>query len=227
MCIFSWLKSIDEFQTHPSKVGVFVGFSSGSNMHCGILFKDSNSLNSFNALHLAWHSVLNLEKDSKNISEYYWIVPSIDIERIVAISAVCRKVFRRNRDDGLPYGLMYQKSKIDKDGTLLLADGEHGLTCSTFVLAVFEEARINLIDIGSWGPRNEDIEWHSEIVQFLKVTQDRYKISDDHIKNVEGEIGCSRFRPEEVAASTRFRINPGRTEEVRTIGARIRGSIQS
>lgn len=74
-----------------------------------------------------------------------------------------------------------------------------GLTCATFILAVFEAAGISLIKYDTW-PENRpsDFEWQKQIITALRRTR---SATPEHIKAVEGDVGSARYRPEEVAGA--------------------------
>lgn len=176
-------------------------------MHCGISFHHKKV---FKVLHLAWHNNLKLEDDLKHdMPNYYYFKNTIPRSRQKLISAMCRQIFNRDSQQVIPYGLIYNYGTFNSQGMLKLNDLEHGLTCATFVLAVFESCGIRLIDISKWKHRESDKEFHKLVIKNLIYRKDADDISDEHISNVKGELGCSRFRPEEVAvSSTLFNTKP-------------------
>jgi hypothetical protein len=80
----------------------------------------------------------------------------------------------------------------------LFGSTRHGLTCATFVLAVFHQAGLPLVRYDSW-PVNRpgDAEWQESIVNLLERTG----AAPEHIAKVKTEIGAVRYRPEEVAGA--------------------------
>lgn len=123
---------------------------------------------------------------------------------------MCRLISERHGDLGLPYGLSYQIGRFDpQTAELLLDDGAVGLTCATFVLAVFASCGVRLIDTENWPERPEDAEWHKAIIAALSR-----RASPEHIAAVTTETGCARFRPEEVAGASSLEDPPRQFEEV-------------
>ena len=88
------------------------------------------------------------------------------------------------------------------NGELMLGDGL-GLNCSTFVLTVFESAKVPLVDFNGWEIRPDD-----EISQRALLEKMRTGIPPNippappqHVQKVEAELPCFRVRPEEIAAA--------------------------
>lgn len=125
---------------------------------------------------------------------------------------------------GLPYA-PGRLGKFDSDGSFQLGDGVHGLTCATFVLAVFEHAGLPLVDVSSWPQRSEDQKFRELIVEALqrdlaklrqkleiytlegvaeRVSSTRARVEhlEHHIEVLRSAPVSARFRPEEVAAAS-------------------------
>jgi hypothetical protein len=220
------LHDVCEFQTCEQDLAVFVGLSDLNQLHCGILFKNGPGLKEFNALHLCWHHILKNDESCELLAEgtkYYYVLPDVDKFRSTIIAAVCRKVMENYAEEGLPYGLRYENASFDPVlGTLIMGGTECGLTCATFVLAVFLSGGVSLIEIAAWEPREEDMQWHEQILFALE----KYGASPDHIANVKKEVGCARFRPEEVAASATFSPQPAASLQIIARGEIIKQALE-
>jgi hypothetical protein len=135
---------------------------------------------------------------------------------------MCRLIDRRHQDRVaaggflVPYALRYNHntrfSKIT--GELLLGDGV-GLTCSTFVLTVFESSKVTLVDLSAWPSRPEDETRHAHLLQMMRdgIPHFAPPASSDHIQRVQSELPCVRVRPEEVAASAMAASLPANFEK--------------
>lgn len=101
--------------------------------------------------------------------------------------------------------------------------------CATFVLALFRAAVIELVDVHNWPPRDSDAQWHAKIIAIMRNGKLPEGISHDemdkHIKHLESEKGCARFRPEEVAAAASQKQYPVRPEEAWRLGKTIADSF--
>jgi hypothetical protein len=207
---------VDKFTNYPSEACIFIGKSSEDQMHCGIVYEDFENSN-FNTLHLAWHNDLRNEHEYLDwLSKYSCVHPKIHELRLGLIPAMCTRIVERQKSHKIPYGLLYEGGLFSMDeGIINLGDKASGLTCATFVMAVFKSIQVDLIDIENWGSRLSDKKWHQKVILSLENTKEKYNISDKHIDNVRNEVGCARFRPEEVAISSFFRNRPKKSFIIR------------
>jgi hypothetical protein len=114
------------------------------------------------------------------------------------VAALCRRIWRKNAGGGIPYAFSEPGGAFDATtGELLLGPSRFGLTCASFVLAVFHAAGLQLVDHASW-PRDRlgDRQWQQQV-----VTRMQGRADTEHVEHVRGEIGAVRYRPEEVAAA--------------------------
>jgi hypothetical protein len=97
----------------------------------------------------------------------------------------------------IPYSPHYEGIYFDR-GTLRytrFAPGD-GLTCATFILAVFDALGIPLVKAHEWVPRDEDAGWLEYIVQQLEEDA-----SPEHIEQIRAKSNGVRYRPEEVVGA--------------------------
>jgi hypothetical protein len=180
--------------------------------HIGILFR-TNKQNAPKLLHLAFHQRLKCEDSSEYASEYYWLhCPSFSDDEQLQLAVWFEKVFSIN-GRSIPYGLAYSSmGYFDQNGTFIQSERKCGLTCATFVMALFEDFNFPIIDVDSWVSREDDIDWQNHIIDMMKADQNKHPnlYSDSHIINQSSNIGVAlRFRPEEVAVSANiFEDNP-------------------
>ena len=148
-------------------------------------------------LHLAWHHEVSEEDLGDN---YAWGEPALHPDLGFVLSQICRRIAARYVDDpeGIRYALRYVGGEFDEEtGEYVCGDGV-GLTCATFVMAVFASTGVKLLNREEWTLRPEDAVWQARIVEALK----RHGAADAHVQVVKSEVGnCPRFRPEEVAVA--------------------------
>lgn len=165
--------------------------------HLGILHRTSVD-GSVLALHLVWHCDLRNEvAPSKGLC----IEPTVPRLRLQQVAARCRQIWDENQNGDVPFGFSNPNGFFDDaTGKMLLGPSRHGLTCASFVIAAFKFAGIELVRYDTW-PTNQDDDqkWQKHVVTLLK--DPRSNASPEHIRSVEGEIGNSRFRPEQVAGA--------------------------
>ena len=190
--------------------------------HCGIVYKFDGKCN---MLHLAWHHDLRNETDMKDCQDYCCIISQLEEHRQYAICAMCDQI---KDDTDIPYGIFYKNSFFTDEGKLQLEDGEVGLTCATFVLAVFKSCQLRLIDMSTWLERDGDSEFHSKILSYLERGVKSGKVLPQHYADVEKDKGCVRFRPEEVAASSGFKIEdmPVSIDKLNVLSSDLKNSLE-
>ena len=181
-------------------VAVAVGIGqleSPHQLHSGIIHVSSGQSHSM--LHLAWHTFL---LDESPEPHYFWVVPNFAPARLRQVATLCRRIFRKNQQNGLPYGFGTPNDQFDpQTGELLFKDSQYGLTCASFVLAVFDAAGLRLANYETWPDgRDQDIRWQHFILSQLR----KYNAPNEHVKNVETEVGAVRFHPQQVTACAAY-----------------------
>jgi hypothetical protein len=173
--------------------------------HVGILYLADDEGNCCH-LHLAWHYVLENVPNPPNDS--FWVEPEVDSYALSDVGASARLIAKRYEDGRIPYAFRPTGAMFAEDGTLQL-HGSRGLTCATFVLRVFDHAQATLIDEQTWDIRSAKRREQDERVQKKLVDYlSRDPKSREHAKLVAEEIGCTRFRAEEVAAASGLQRHP-------------------
>lgn len=174
-------------------------------LHAGISYKPADETCS--VLHLAWHSILTA---TQKIDAWAYVVPSLDAMEQQILAGMCHLVATTR--PRVPYGFQYAGSRFDEDGRFIPGPNERGLTCATFVMAIFELARIPLIAVNTWrldsmnaARLEEDRRTQEQLVELLRQTRNA---TQEHADAVEKEVGCMRFRSEEVAAASGLANRP-------------------
>ena len=154
----------------------------------GLLYKTDDAAAAL-MLHLRWHFDV---KNDLPTDEYRWI--QIDLNEINRRNLVglCRLI--ASRSDKIPYGLNYNGRYFSAAGEYLGHAPGEGLTCATFVMAVFDTYKIPILKLMEWGVRPEDIKWQFGQVQRM---QQQYPLV---ATAMGGFVGQPRFRPPEVTA---------------------------
>jgi hypothetical protein len=163
------------------------------NTHAGVIYKGGDGLR---MIHLGWHHQLH-DSEWKYGQNYAHVVPNIPQERVNAVAALRRLI--RRKYPGIPYAfrLVEDVRFNTTTGNIILSKGALGLNCSSFVLIVFLQAGVRLIQLETWEERPEDRVWQQHLLDLLIRTN----APTEHVEAVRGEIGCARIRPEEVAGA--------------------------
>lgn len=164
--------------------------------HAGILYKDQDNCH---LLHVPGD--MTIQRDPPE-TRYIWIAPSIHPARLPQIAAYCRLVWNENENNGIPYAFSDPRDSFDSiTGKFLSSENKIGLTCASFVLAIFFSTGFQLVDFNSWQKRDDDEEAFTELANYIESKKDVYKLDDEFIKNMRNEIKNFRYRPEEVAGA--------------------------
>lgn len=181
--------------------------------HSGIFYFDQDD--EPKVLHLAFHHRLECTADWTSWMGAIWAEPPIPKERVDAIGALCDLIARMHTNKGLAYALRFVNSSFDtRTGALNLGPGCSGLTCSTFVMAVFKSGAVQLLQEEQWQLREGDKGRQQSLVDMLA----RFGASTEHVDRVKGEIGCVRFRPTDVGGAAGGVALPVGFEEATQLG---------
>jgi len=161
--------------------------------HTGVITRTASGVD---FIHLATHDRLIYE--SFDTTRYpCWVVPELSDTDGRLIASLARRVVSAYHQGGLPYAIK-KSAGIANDGTVVFGEGGAGFTCATFVLALFEGVNIQLIDDSDWQVLAEDVLWQGSIIELFRASG---RVGEDHLRAQESNIGCFRFRPEDVAAA--------------------------
>lgn len=182
---------------HVGPVAVAIGTTAPNQRHIGVLHRDADA-GRLLMLHLRWH--FRLSNDEPDVS-FLWVDPAAHPKRLVQVAAICRQVWRANQTGGIPYGFSEPADCLDPETCkFLVGESRLGLTCASFVLAVFHRAGLQLVNYPSW-PLNRpgDREWQESIINLLESKGAEL----NHVAALRSEVGhgAVRYRPEEIAGA--------------------------
>jgi hypothetical protein len=164
--------------------------------HVGLLYRDDEPPKLW-LLHFCWHRTLR--KQEPNESQLVlWIEPTLEREQANQVVLWCETMYSNHARGTLTYGLSQPDGFFDVEGNITTADLGQGLTCATFILAVFHLAGTPLVQYATWKPRSEDEAWRAKIIEHLR--SDR-RVERQHIVALERDTIQVRFRPLEVAGA--------------------------
>jgi hypothetical protein len=165
--------------------------------HVGILYR--TEANVILLLHLGWHERL-FHEDWPG-QHYSWIeVGGIDPEVQELFVDWVSIVVDASRDNTapIPYSAFFRPTgNFDSSGHFVNRHDGTGLTCATFILALFADYQLPLILPNTWPRRIEDSRWFRRIWSRLRP----YVPPVDLIKQFQRRRLLKRYRPEEVAAA--------------------------
>lgn len=164
--------------------------------HTGIVYLDETDKILF--IHLAFHHDLRCEE--LRPGRIGWVLPANTIpqERLELVAAMCSRVWERNQKDSLPYGFRYDATRFHESGEIEIGIDECGLTCATFVLAIYRAVGLELLQLSSWPSRADDQAQFTRLLGVLNANCSDTK----HIAAITREAKSTRYRPLEVAGGS-------------------------
>ena len=196
-------------------VAIAIGEINDGQLHVGILHHSPSTQTEF--LHLEWHH--RLSNDSfVPPAMTVWVDPGATTRRLRQVAARCRQIWRANRRGFIPYGFGSPVDAFDPASSqYLLGPTRFGLTCASFVLAVFHTAGVVLADYSTWpAGRPGDREWQEKIIKYLECSADQ-----SHVDHVRNDIGTVRYRPEEVSAAAAIAPPPASFDSAKNLGRHV------
>jgi hypothetical protein len=204
-----WLRYHEDLSDCP-EAAVAVRAIDAAQRHVGLYYRDTDGTVLF--MHLAWHHSLCCQDPPDESCR--WVAPALDDAVLSFLATVCRAI--RSEEPSLPYG--FGQGRFDPDAGTFQQNGvRRGLTCATFVVAVFAAYDIQLVALDSWPQRSEDSAWQAKILRILEK-----RAESEHVEAIRRDVGhCVRIRPEEVAAAASFAVLPADFDDVAPRGIEI------
>ncbi len=175
----------------------------GDGTHTGILHQMRGELI---IQDMQWHELFRSKSCSRAPD---FVSFALEPEEEHRVRGMCRLIHdRQNSQDPskkyrIPYAFRHGNNNcFDRDpgeaaGDLMLVDGL-GLTCSTFVLTVFQSVAVPLVSFDGWEKREEDNARHEALLDKMQKGIPEHGIlpaHPDHVERVKGELPCIQVRP--------------------------------
>lgn len=187
------------FLDQPLKAAAVMCRTEHGGLHTGVLYRESESESA--VLHLAWEDRLEIKWEGHNGPwDRLWAAPRVEPERLMAIAGRCRQIRKRVQKRGgkMRYAMRFSQSTFSHTGELLLGEGAKGLTCSTFVLAVFNSMGIKLVDEATWPVRKEADQAYIDSVRRFATPANLALLQS------EVDSGVKRIQPAEVIGACAY-----------------------
>lgn len=191
--------------------------------HIALLYRETDGTNWL--LHLGWHHLLYHEPWT---TDYHWIpFQQLDSELLDGLVDLAVIVARRPANRTIPYSAVFEpRQYFDHLGDYIVqADGD-GLTCATFLLALFRRWGLPLIDENTWPEgRSGDAGWVLRIIRNLYKWSQSHKISiplPHFFAQLRQRWVLRRYRPEEVCACAEiFHGTPLSFQQISPVSSRV------
>lgn len=192
--------------------------SPGVSTHTGVLHRHTNG--QLFLLHLGGDCDLSCEVFD---GTFAWVIPDLLPEEADEVRAVCRAVWREMPE--IHYSFRFDpEAVLDRNSAQVISQyAPFGLTCSTFVMAVFNPAHLRMIDITGWPARADDARWYGALLRYMQ----RNSVDPAHIARIQSDVSCIRIRPEEVAGSCFETSRPAQFAQCEAHGKAILASLDT
>lgn len=196
---------------------LFIGEPSQGQRHVGVAYRGAAN-GPLRYLHLAGHRDL---RDDADPGARYRAVRLTSVAAIAhnAVVAQCKRAAQADLDpQHISYGLGFPRATIRVDpstNTMLVANAS-GLTCATFVCALFGLASVPLVDITTWQDRQGDADWKAGVISYFSRSADTPRR-----QALESERDLVRVRPEDVAGAAAAAKAPASFDEATAKGDAI------
>lgn len=193
--------------------------------HVALIYRADNS--DLMLLHLGWHHDLRHELWN---GEYHWLEFSgLDEELQETFADWAVLVADAFPGAPIPYSIIFRPGRnFDVDGNFIHQNDGSGLTCATFLLALFSDYDLPLIDVSSWpASRSGDFAWVRKILHILRKQIDRNRLPKwDWVEQARRRHELRRFRPEEVfSTAALFTGDPLNFSDVELAGIAVNAAL--
>jgi len=157
------------------------------------------------------------DADAGALDRYAWVSLSLDGDDAQRLIALCRAVavWLAGHEGSIRLAFLYRGGKFDPiTGEHAPVEGEYGLYCSTFVLAMCKGVGVELLDRTTWTTTRE---MERDILWFLGQNRERLveRKDFDHLRRLSADRDCVVYHPLEVmAAAFESPISHGRAKEL-------------
>ncbi len=200
LCQLGFVGDFTRFTFDPTEVNqLAVGLirTSPCTAHAGIAYRNAAGVLRF--LHFANHEMLRDDRCSGN---YTFAVPLLKEEDMEYLAGFCARVFRANQSGKLPYSFEFDPNLgFNRTTGLVIFNHNGGLTCSTFVVALFRSAGNPLVQPITW-PRQADladIAARTYILEMWRNTGKPRLVA--RAEEIGSTIQTMRISPEQVAGA--------------------------
>ena len=178
--------------------GVILERLKSNRTHVGFLYRTEGNYTC--VLHLSGHRQLQEEPPRKG---QLCILCEIEPVRLPSLAAFARSLYRKNKNQGIPYAFSSpEQDWFSTEGGLLLGPERLGLTCANFVLALYRAVGLPLVQLAFWPAREDDSAWQQSVLdEWAPIIAEKKQKTREHFAQVRNEIGSVRCRPNEIGGA--------------------------
>lgn len=166
-----------------------------SGTHSGLLFRKQDGVY---LLHLAWHCDLRCDP-ADQAPQLYWYTPDLTPTQLGALALIAAQIAKRRAANDVTYSTDRSGCFFEPIAGAFVSGGTGtGLTCASFVWALFQGIALNPLKLETWQEDAEDAAFGEWVVQQLTC-----QLSDQHphVIGMKGKLHSPRIRPSDIAAA--------------------------
>jgi hypothetical protein len=183
-------------------------------LHIGLLYRFEKT----DAMLLNLRHQLDLRNEAPS-EHYRWLQADLDEINRRLLAGLCRLIADKSKN--IPFGFTYNGTYFTHSGDYIGRGLGHGLTCASFVMAVFATYSIPLLKSEEWPQRRPaDMLWQTSQVGVIQSSRGQFIASA-----VAEHIGSPRFSPEEVTAGAIDANRPLGLRQAEALAKRIRRDL--
>ena len=138
-------------------------------------------------------------------ADFFWTIVALLPNEIEPVAEFIEMVVEHHKHRPIPFSFIYKEDSFDVTGRIR---GGSGMTCATFILAIFERFQMPLVDVKTWRKRPvEDRKFQDAVIE--GASQNQF-IDSGTISNLLDEKPNFRIKPAEVcgaAAHGKYPVN--------------------
>src|SRR5262249_3545344 len=158
--VMSFHSSAERQYNELSTVGIAI--RGQGQLHIGVLHRIDDDVQ---LCHLRFHHDLVREPPEEG---YYWEDCQIfcgGVDRTANGRFFAISVAETANDPNIPYGFAFEENCFGNDGTYHAMKIGQGLTCATFIIALFHCAGYPIVKLDTWKRRSEDSTFQNDILK--------------------------------------------------------------
>lgn len=192
--------------------------------HAGIAHRSGGNLR---VVHLGSHEWLL--DDAANDAKWLYAVPNVADEDGEYLAGFCRRIVKANASHKIPYAFEFEADTRFDPGTgkYIGPPGVGGLTCSTFVAAVFRSAGVPLVLLDTWPvvASAEDIAVRAWVLDMWAASGRPNLVK--RAAEIRPSIRARRISPQDVAGACLRRRFPANYKRCRVDGGLVLADFDS
>jgi hypothetical protein len=182
--------------------------------HCGIVYTDA--VGAVRLCDMRFEHCLSV---GQLPNDFFWTRVRIDDTEAIQIAVFIEFIITREKQDPLPYSFVYSPNAFDVTGSIRKGTG---LTCATFVVGIFDQFKLHVVEVATWRERPmQDAAFRERIIELAR--SDRYPGLAARLRR---EPKGFRLKPSELFGSATHKRYPVKFEQATKLAKTVRKLVR-